>query len=345
MKILIEALHGLGDTVCLLPMIAKVRSLYPEANITLLIKYGINKSIIEASKIKIDHAIVLNMYSRDFLATIRKMVYLRRQHFDLAISSANTPVKKAKLFMKFVNAKKTVGLQHEKNLCFDLLNDKYHFVEANFMAIKTLLVDNLSDKQPKLYADTVLKEQLCHKFDILSSKKIIGVCIGNADFSYKNRWLRIGKVFTRGWGIHNMSTLVKILLNDGYEVLLFGGKLEESLLSYIPDETLKNSNLINIVNKTNLKETMALSALCNVIIGVDTGMMHIADALGIRTVSIFGPTNPKTHGAYSDKASFVEVETSCKYCYGTKKYVECEDRKCLKNISFEHLYSSIINNI
>ena len=88
-----------------------------------------------------------------------------------------------------------------------------------------------------------------------------------------------------------------------------------------------------MVNKTNLQESMALVTLCDVAVGVDTGMMHIADALGVKTVSIFGPTNPKTHGAYSDQASFVEADLPCKYCYGTKNYVECKDRECLKCIN------------
>lgn len=333
MKILIEALHGLGDTVCLLPMIVKVREKYPEAEITVLLKFGINKAIIEASKIKIEHVFILNMYSSDVLSTLKKLIFLHNQNFDLAISSANTPINKAKLFMKLINPKKVVGLQHKKNLCFDLLHDKYHFVEANLMAIKSLDISSQDHIAPKLYAETSIKKQLRKDMQLNSSMKVIGLCIGDADFSYRNRWLRTGKVFTRGWGISNMLSLTRELLAKTYTVVLIGGKLEENLLENIPNEILENKNLINMVNKTNLQESMALVTLCDVAVGVDTGMMHIADALGVKTVSIFGPTNPKTHGAYSDQASFVEVDLPCKYCYGTKNYVECKDRECLKCIN------------
>ena len=69
-------------------------------------------------------------------------------------------------------------------------------------------------------------------------------------------------------------------------------------------------------------------------------MQHIADALGKRTVSIFGPTNPATHGAYSDKAVFVQCEDklSCQHCFGTDIYYECPDRKCLNSISAEQVF-------
>ena len=73
-------------------------------------------------------------------------------------------------------------------------------------------------------------------------------------------------------------------------------------------------------------------------------MQHIAAASGARTLSIFGPTNPKMSGAYADNAEFVEADVACKYCYGTKIYVECKDRKCLKNISVK-MFRNRINEV
>ena len=76
----------------------------------------------------------------------------------------------------------------------------------------------------------------------------------------------------------------------------------------------------------------------------DTGMQHIADAVKTKTVSLFGPTNPLTHGAYSDKAVFIEADCKCeyKYCYGTNMYWQCKDRKCLNDISAEHVINKML---
>ena len=78
---------------------------------------------------------------------------------------------------------------------------------------------------------------------------------------------------------------------------------------------------------------MAAIKRCTCSIGIDTGMQHIAGALSVPTVSIFGPTNPKYIGPFSTCSYFVEHEVSCKYCYGTDRYIYCKHRRCLTEIS------------
>ena len=47
---------------------------------------------------------------------------------------------------------------------------------------------------------------------------------------------------------------------------------------------------------------------CNIILANDSGPMHIAAALNIPTLGIFGPTNPKAHRPYSENSTFVLKE-------------------------------------
>ncbi len=345
MKILIEALHGIGDMVCALPMISRIREKWSDAEITVLIKFEVNKYVLQSSKINIDHIVILNVYSKDVIKTFKTLLSLRRQAFDIFVSAINTPVKKARLFAQAIGASNNVGLQVEKKLYFDLLNDHYHFVDASFLALETLKITSTKSCNPRLYISDHDRMMAKKEINSIKGKQVIGLCIGNADFSYRNRYLRRGKVFTRGWGIENMTILLEKLLLAGYGVILLGGKLEEGLLKTIPKELLSNPLVINMVNKTNLLESMSLVSLCELVVGVDTGMMHIADALGVRTLSIFGPTNPKTHGAYSEKAKFVEAAEPCKYCYGSSMYVECLDRKCLNKITPEIVFQEVRKNL
>lgn len=341
MNILIEAMHGLGDTVCMLPTIKEIKRVYPNSKLTILLKFYTNKEIIDASRIEYEEIVILDVYNKDIFSTIEKLKYLRRKHFDLAVCCANTPVKKAIVFMKLINPKKVLGIQFQEGTFFDELDDKYHFVDANFMAVKPILYKNSGCMCPRLYSCKQSEETMQKMIEKLVRKCIVGLCIGDGDVSYKNRFLRTDPVFTRGWGIDNMIALAKMLIEHGYGVVLIGGKLEERLLQYIPDNVLNNDNVVNLVNKTTLKESMALVSLCSIVVGVDTGMMHIADALGVTSVSIFGPTNPRTHGAYSTRARFVECECDCKYCYGTNLYTNCKERKCLNNISVLEVFNSI----
>lgn len=342
MKIFVEMFHGLGDTVCALPMLKVLRDNYPNAYILIAVKGQAQADIIESSNIAIDEIIFWNIYKDSILNNIKTVFKLRSYKFDYGINAVNTPIKKAKFLMKAVNCKKCIGIQHQLNKSFDDLRDKYHFVEANLLAIKPICKLPEMKIYPKLYVKDESLTKIQKKFLKLDNvRQIIGVCIGNGDFSLKNRWIRTGKVITKGWGIENINKLIKELLKDEYNIVLFGGNQEKELLLCIDEELLNNKNLLNLVAATDIKESIAAARLCNLVVGIDTGMQHIAAASGAKTLSIFGPTNPMTHGAYSDNAKFVEADVACKYCYGTKMYVKCNDRKCLKNIDVNIVLNKI----
>jgi ADP-heptose:LPS heptosyltransferase len=57
--------------------------------------------------------------------------------------------------------------------------------------------------------------------------------------------------------------------------------------------------------KSNLLQLGAFISKCNVIISNDSGPMHIAAAIGVPTIGLFGPTNPRGHRPYSVNSDFV----------------------------------------
>ena len=333
MKIFVELFHGLGDTVCALPMLKVLRDNYPEAYILIAVKGPAQADIIKSSNIALDEIIIWNIYKDSLLNNIKTILKLRSYKFYYGINTVHTPLTKAKLLMQAVGCKKCIGIQHQLNKSFDDLKDKYHFVEANLLAIKPICKLPEMKIYPKLYVNDESLKKMRKKFLKLNNiKPIIGICIGNGDFSLKNRWIRTGKVVTKGWGIENINELIKELLKNRYNVVLFGGNQEKELLRYINMELLNDKNLLNLVPATNINESIAAATLCNLVVGIDTGMQHIAAAVGTKTLSIFGPTSPQMCGAYADNVEFVEADVECKYCYGTKMYVKCNDRKCLKDV-------------
>jgi len=342
--ILIDILHGLGDTVCALPMLTMVRKAFPDAYIVVLTKSKAGSDIIKASKIKIDEIHEFNIY-KNLGYSIQFLRELRARHFTYGISSCITPVRKARFFMGFIHPKHWIGWQR-RGLYFDLLKDKYHFVDANLLSVKDLCPKPLGKNYPRLYAEKVDIEAVNQISRVENTnKKLVGVCIGNADYSLKNRFLRTGKVYTRGWGIENMTSLVQLLIKSRNHIALIGGKEEESLLPYLMQKVGQTDLIHNFVGKTNIRQSIALVSLCDCVFGVDTGMQHIAAAVGTPTLSIFGPTNPKTHGAYAPNAEFITNSDACKlqYCYGTKNYVNCPNRRiCLYSITPQEVYEKIL---
>lgn len=334
MTILMEMLHGIGDTVCALPALALLRQNYPDARIDVLVKFATCRDIVVSSHIPVDKIIVLNVYD-SLLKDIQVVHRLRSVHYDYMIFNCATPVRKAKLFARLIQPAKWLGMQTE-GYFLDTIKEEKHFVDLNMLALRSLCDISKADRFPRLYCE----QRDCEK--ILSicrddkqyhpKRKNVGVCIGNADPSYRHRLLHLGRVYTRGWGIDNITKLLMQLSMLDVNIFLIGGRQEEQLMGYILHH-LRDNIGINFVGKTSIKESIALVSICDLVIGVDTGMQHVAAAVGTKTLSIFGPTNPGTHGSFSRQAYFIQADTLCQNCYGTPRYVNCGNRICLSMIT------------
>lgn len=330
MKILIDSKHGLGDCVQIIPMLSILKENYPNSYIAVIVSSKTNAELLAMAPIAIDKFYYLNMQQINIKSFIKLVYQIRKEKFDYFIISPITTKWKAKLFACLTGAKNKIGEQYH-NINLHKVDNSVHMVKRNINLLKEFC------KIPDKIINPILKAPQIDNFILTKKdKKIIGVCIGGGTASkYKDNI-----VYPRAWSIEKIKIIVENLLQNSAKVVLFGGKDELRYLDYF-DGIMSNPSVINFVGKTTITESAFLAKQCDLVIGVDTGMQHIADAVGTKTLSIFGPTNPKTHGAYSNNAKFIEVECSCKYCYGTEEYLSCNDRKCLNDISDNNVINKI----
>jgi ADP-heptose:LPS heptosyltransferase len=91
--------------------------------------------------------------------------------------------------------------------------------------------------------------------------------------------------------------------------------------------------------ETNLRRMAGLINNCNLIIANDSGPMHISAALGIPTIGIFGPTNPKAHGPYSENSAYVIKEDL--FCIICNK-LECPyNHECMLQLSEDKVLEAV----
>jgi len=83
--------------------------------------------------------------------------------------------------------------------------------------------------------------------------------------------------------------------------------------------------------KTSVKEMAGFMKSCALVLANDSGPMHIAAALGVPTIGIFGPTDPAKHGPYSTRSSYVsKSDLHCIIC----NKLECPyNHECMKDLS------------
>ena len=126
------------------------------------------------------------------------------------------------------------------------------------------------------------------------------------------------------------------------KVLLFGGPDEQQL----GDEICRmaaNPGVLNLAGHTSLEEAIALIGLCGMFVTNDSGLMHVAAALDVPLVCIFGPTDPGRTAPWSQR--YVLVRDEGVECYGCKMRKCDHDHKCMDRITVEQAYQGVQEGI
>lgn len=127
----------------------------------------------------------------------------------------------------------------------------------------------------------------------------------------------------KNWPADYYAAIAKALQPKGH-ILLCGGPADQALGEYI----IKQSGvpIINAVNQTSLLQLAALISHCKVLVTGDTGPLHMAIALNIPTISMFGPTDPKKFGPLTSEHVVLQEQIGCRPCHKTvcpHKHLNC----------------------
>ncbi len=94
----------------------------------------------------------------------------------------------------------------------------------------------------------------------------------------------------------------------------------------------------NLCGKTTLRQLASLMQVANLLLTNDSGPMHMADALALDVVAVFGSTDPKKTGPYSQPEHVLYRKVDCSPCY---KRVCPIDFRCMESISVDHVLQTI----
>lgn len=100
------------------------------------------------------------------------------------------------------------------------------------------------------------------------------------------------------WPAESFGAVAQALKERGYAVLINHGPGEEALATAVRE----SSSNIAIPLKCSVGELIALTRRARLFIGGDTGPMHLAAALGVPVVALFGPTRPERNGPYGTES-------------------------------------------
>ena len=140
------------------------------------------------------------------------------------------------------------------------------------------------------------------------------------------------------WPVSHWSGLIEILLAETSSPLVLTGGPDdrvrgEELVSAASDR----NRIFNSAGLTSLGELGGIFLECCLAVSGDTGPMHIASALGIPTVGLFGPADPRRTGPFRHLDMVIESPLECSPC-GRRR---CRPNRCMEEIAPEDVWERI----
>ena len=320
MNILLRVPNWVGDLVMATPLIADLKKKYPYSLLTVM---GPNPmvSLLEADP----HVDEVFGFARS-RNTMRRLHHrsviekLCKGKHDIGVLVPNSFSSAWMLYQGKVKTRVGFSRDARRILLTDPVvrpkrDTDFHQVEMYKRLLLPLDIP-LSDTAPTLYLTEREKErawEFLGKFGVRQGEPMVGVNPGAAYGSAKC------------WMPERFQNVIREMSKD-YRVLVFGDRGMSPLNAEICKGL--NSNVLNLAGATSIRELMGLLSLCRVLLTNDSGPMHMADALGVKIVALFGSTNPTATGPYHGH-QIIRHPVACSPCYARKCPI---DFRCMKGI-------------
>ncbi len=140
------------------------------------------------------------------------------------------------------------------------------------------------------------------------------------------------------WKTERFVELVnRVVGSYGCQVHVFGGTGDTPLEPELNGSV--RSNVEDFTGKTSIMETASLIAHCRVMVTNDTGVMHLAAAVGTPVIALFGSTNPSWTGPLGPDHSIIKKTLPCSPCYRRRCRYGTYD--CMNRISVEEVLDCV----
>ncbi|MBI4845392.1 MAG: glycosyltransferase family 9 protein [Candidatus Omnitrophica bacterium] len=344
-KILIVCTHGIGDTIMQTPLIELIKLKFPDAHLTALTT-PVNAEILRFNT-SIDQMIFYpktnrNRFSFEELCFTIKHFF---HGFDLAVLDHSGSTLRNKFLAIIFGSRYIIAdsqTSPESNIMADelIFEDNKH-THRVFINLATLIKSTLKNIPPfdyspkqsmhisneeRKFADNFLLENNLH------NKKLIAVHIGCGA-----GWHSISK----RWGVGNYSELIDRIQKKFPEtsVLVFKGPYEEDE-NFTPFQERKG---VLIVDSYQLRKVASIIERCALMIANDSGIGHMAAALNIPVISLFGPTNEFEVKPFSENAVVIRSSHNCPFCYGGKTYLKACQKEitCMKSLQTDKVFLAV----
>jgi ADP-heptose:LPS heptosyltransferase len=339
-KILVVEVNRLGDVISALPALKALRVHFPHAEISFLARRSFVPLFEQAGFV--DKVIGLSESPR-IRSLLAMVVRLRKERFDLSCSLS--PIRRNAFLTLLGGSRYAVGYlkfgrrvpnflkeSSVSSIGLKLVSEEHYaqenIVETSLKVCRALGI-SCPETRPRLdLPEGVIRgaeQQLSSEGKMPSVPFVVVHPFAGWRF--------------REWPYGNTIELVKRILSDpDIHVVLIGSPEDEEKLRWMRKQTGKSKG-ITIAAGEDLATLAVLLGKSLLFVGNDSGPIHLASALGIRCIGLFGPAPPHITGPAGTNTRFLYRRLECSPCK-QKKCIRPQD-PCLSLISVDEVYAEV----
>jgi heptosyltransferase-3 len=291
--LLVRPNFRLGNSILAIPSIYLFRKNYPQAKID-FVGGPLSKTLF--ANLPIDkHYQVARRFPESSWAYPALLQKLRRENYDLAVEVSCSQSALGAFIVGLSGARFKAGKEGKWDFGYDMkipkpaeLN-KYRLLPA-LVAAMGLETEGIFPKIILSSAEIAAGNAILRAAGLSDGHPILGVFIGARE--------RHGKK----WPASNFTQLILNLAARGIQVAAFLGPEEQNQIAYLSDHLKPHAP---VIFEPALRKFAAAVAQCELFVSCDSGPMHLACALGVRTIAIFQNNNFNRWGPPSQTAKIV----------------------------------------
>lgn len=305
-RILLRATNWVGDAVMSLPAVERIREAFPRAHLAVLARprvAGIYAGLVDE--------VIPYEGTGNWRGLPRRLLIaraLRKRRFDAAILLPNEF--DAALLARLAGIPVRIGYDVKRRGAWLTVavplpapgeiprHQSFYYLE---LLRRAGLVDRLPESpQVRIRGVAALREA--------GRRRLPGTWLGVAPGAANGRAKR--------WSPERFAEAAAIAAAGiGAKVALFGSADDRGACASLA-ASLRGRGIeaIDFAGATDVSEFLGLAAACVAMIGNDSGAMHVADALGVPTVAVFGPTDPEATGPTGALSAVVREPVDCAPC-------------------------------
>jgi len=178
--------------------------------------------------------------------------------------------------------------------------------------------------EPKLSVDPGNQQRLLRALGLDPERSAIGFMPG-AEYGPAKQW-----------PLDHYAELAGALVAEGFQVWLLGSSKDREAAEQIAGGS---ERIYNLCGRTELVDAVDLIALCDAVVSNDSGLMHVAAAVGTPLVALYGSSTPDYTPPLTDRAEVLYLGLDCSPCF--KRNCPLGHINCLENIGAEQVMTAL----